>query len=79
MSNYIYVEHQLGFSSSGTIWAKQNYEQLALESGVVVEKYFAVSKRRRGTEVWRRYTRQRYITLVHIEDERQRLVAVERV
>ena len=41
MSSYIHVEHQLGFSSSETIRAKQNYEQLALESGVVVENYLA--------------------------------------
>ena len=41
MSSYIHVGNQLGFSSSETIRAKQNYEQLALESGVVVEKYLA--------------------------------------
>lgn len=39
MSGYIHVEHQLGFSSSETIRAKQNFEQLALEHGVLVEDY----------------------------------------
>lgn len=39
MSGYIHVEHQLGFSSSETIRAKQNYEQMALAHGVLVEDY----------------------------------------
>ena len=39
ISSYIHVEHQLDFSSSETIRAQQNYEQLALESGVVVKNY----------------------------------------
>jgi hypothetical protein len=41
MSGYIHVEHQLGFSSSETIRAKQNYEQLALGNGVIVTDYLA--------------------------------------
>jgi hypothetical protein len=39
MSGYIHVEHQLGFSSSETIQAKQNFEQFALGHGVLVEEY----------------------------------------
>lgn len=39
MCSYIHVEHQLVFSSSETMRAKKNYEQLALESGVVVENH----------------------------------------
>jgi hypothetical protein len=39
MSGYLHVEHQLGFSSSETIRAKQNFEQLALGHGVLVENY----------------------------------------
>jgi hypothetical protein len=39
MSGYIHVEHQMGFSSSETIRAKQNFEQLALSHGVLVEDY----------------------------------------
>jgi hypothetical protein len=39
MSGYMHVEHQLGFSSSETIRAKQNFEQLALGHGVLVEDY----------------------------------------
>ena len=41
MSNYIHVEHQLGFSSSETIRAKQNFEKLALDHGVLVDSYLA--------------------------------------
>ena len=41
MSGFIHVEHQLGFSSSETIRAKQNFEQLALNHGVLVESYLA--------------------------------------
>ena len=39
MSSYVHVEHQQGFSSTETIRAKQNFEQLALEYGVVVKNY----------------------------------------
>lgn len=39
MSGYIHVEHKLGFSSSETIRAKQNFEQSALGHGVLVEDY----------------------------------------
>jgi hypothetical protein len=41
MSGYIHVEHQLGFSSTETIRAKQNYEQLALGNGVIITDYLA--------------------------------------
>lgn len=41
MSNYVHVEHQLGFSSSETIRAKQNFEKLALDSGILVDSYLA--------------------------------------
>jgi hypothetical protein len=39
MSGYVHVEHQMGFSSSETIRAKQNFEQLALSHGVLIEEY----------------------------------------
>jgi Integrase core domain. len=39
MSGFIHVEHQLGFSSSETIRDKQDFEQLALGHGVLVEDY----------------------------------------
>jgi Integrase core domain. len=39
MSGYVHVEHQLGFSSSETIWAKQNFEQSVLGHGVLIEDY----------------------------------------
>ena len=41
MSVYIHVEHQLLFSSSETIWAKQNHEKLSLDHGIVVDTYLA--------------------------------------
>jgi hypothetical protein len=41
MSGYVHVEHQLGFSSSETIRAKQSFEQLALGHGVLIENYLA--------------------------------------
>ena len=41
MSGYIHIENQLGFSSSETIRAKQNFEQLALDNGVIVTNYMA--------------------------------------
>jgi hypothetical protein len=41
MSGYVHVEHQLGFSSSETIRAKQSFEQLALSHGVLIENYLA--------------------------------------
>lgn len=41
-SAYMHVEHQLGFSASETIRAKQNYyEQFALGNGVIVTDYLA--------------------------------------
>ena len=41
MSSYMHIEHQLGFSSSETIWAKQNFEKLALDSGILIDSYLA--------------------------------------
>ena len=41
MSEYVHIEHQLGFSGSEIIRAKQNYEKLALDHGVIVENYLA--------------------------------------
>ena len=40
-SSYIHVEHLLRNSSAETIRAKQSYEQLTLEHGVVIENYLA--------------------------------------
>ena len=40
-SSYIHVEHQLGFSGSETIRAKQNFEKFALDHNVIVEDYLA--------------------------------------
>ena len=42
-SGYIRVEHQLGFSAVETIRAKQNYEQHALDHGVIVQSYLTDS------------------------------------
>jgi len=41
MSGRIKVEHQLGFSSSETIRAKQSFEKDALDYGVIVSDYLA--------------------------------------
>ena len=41
MSNYIHVEPQLGFSSSETIRAKQNFEKLSLDNGILIDSYLA--------------------------------------
>jgi hypothetical protein len=42
MSGYMYVKHQLGFSSTEeTIRAKQNYKQFALGHGVLIVEYLA--------------------------------------
>ena len=41
MSTYIHVVHQFGFSGSETIRAKQNFEKLALDHGVLVDSYKA--------------------------------------
>ena len=41
MCNYIHIEHQLGFSSSETIRAKQIFEKLALGHGVLADSYLA--------------------------------------
>ena len=39
MSSYVHVEHQLGFSSSESIRAKQNFEAMALHHGIAIEQY----------------------------------------
>ena len=41
MSNYIHIEPQLGFSSSETIRAKQNFEKLSLDNGILIDSYLA--------------------------------------
>ena len=41
MSGYLHVEHQLGFSSTETIRAKQNFEKLSMDHGVLVDSYKA--------------------------------------
>ena len=41
MSGFVHVEHQLGFSSSESIRAKQNFEAMALQYGIAVENYLA--------------------------------------
>ena len=40
-SGYIHVKHQLGFSSSETIRAKQNFEKFAFDHNVIIEDYLA--------------------------------------
>ena len=35
------MEHQVGFSAVETIWAKQNFERLCLDHGVIVNNYLA--------------------------------------
>ncbi len=42
-SEYLHVEHQLGFYAVETVRAKQAYEQMALQHGVVVESYLTDS------------------------------------
>ena len=37
----IHVEHQLGFSVPETIRAKQNFERMALDHGVLINSYRA--------------------------------------
>ena len=41
MSGYIHFEHQLEFSGSETIRAKQNFENSSLDRRVIVDKYLA--------------------------------------
>ena len=38
-TGYIHVEHQLGFSAVETIRAKQGYENMAFEHGIVIQSY----------------------------------------
>ena len=42
-TGYIQVEHQLGISAVETIRAKQNYEQQAMDNGVIVQSYLTDS------------------------------------
>lgn len=42
-SGYLHVEHQLGFSAIETIRAKQNFEKMALEHGVVIQSFLTDS------------------------------------
>ena len=42
-TGYIQVEHQLGFSAVENIRAKQNYEQQAMDNGVIVQSYLTGS------------------------------------
>ena len=39
MSGMIHVEHQLGFSSPETLRAKQTFEKMALDHGVLINSY----------------------------------------
>ena len=41
MSSFLHVEHQLGFSSSENIRAKQSFEKLAMDHGVLINSYKA--------------------------------------
>lgn len=40
---FLHVEHQLGFSAVETIRAKQAYEKMSLDSGVIVQSYITDS------------------------------------
>ena len=42
-TGYLHVEHQLGFSAVETIRAKQAYENMAFEHGVVIQSYLTDS------------------------------------
>ena len=42
-TGYVHVEHQLGFSAVETIRAKQSFESMAFEHGVVVQSYLTDS------------------------------------
>ena len=42
-SGYLHVEHQLGFSAVETIRAKQSFENMAFEHGVVIQSYLTDS------------------------------------
>ena len=41
MSGFIHIEHQVGFTSLETIRAKQNFEKLAMDYGVLVDSYLS--------------------------------------
>ena len=38
-SGYLHIEHQLGFLESETIRDKQNFYQITMDNGVVVDLY----------------------------------------
>jgi hypothetical protein len=42
-ASYVHVEHQVGFSAVETIRAKQGFERLCMENGVVVQDYLTDS------------------------------------
>ena len=42
-TGYLHVEHQLGFSAVETVRAKQSYESMAFEHGIVVQSYLTDS------------------------------------
>jgi hypothetical protein len=41
--SYVHVEHQVGFSAVETIRAKQGYERLRMDNGVLVQDYLTDS------------------------------------
>jgi hypothetical protein len=42
-ASYVHVEHQIGFSAVETILAKQGFERLCMDNGVVVQDYLTDS------------------------------------
>ena len=42
-SDFLHVEHQVGFSSVETIRSKQNYESRCMEQGNVVHNYLTIA------------------------------------
>jgi hypothetical protein len=42
-SSYVHVEHQFGFSAVETIRAKQSYERICLDNGILVQDYLTDS------------------------------------
>jgi hypothetical protein len=42
-ASYVHVEHQVGFSAVKTIRAKQGFERLCMDNGVVVQDYLTAS------------------------------------
>ena len=62
MSGMIHVEHQLGFSASETLRAKQSFEKLALDHGVLINSYRADNGVFRANEF-----------VAHIREQNQKL------